>query len=91
MLIRDMCGGCEELKEALKEPIEKGEIGLVDVKSEEGQKAAATLGVEYVPAIYFDDGGRLHRCAVKPREGAIDIECDDAPADAQASAPQPPE
>lgn len=85
MLTREDCGGCAEMKEALADPIAKGEISVVDVKSEEGQKAVSVLKVEYVPTIYFDDNGTYHRCEIKQRDGAVDVECSSEP---EGSSPQ---
>lgn len=76
LLVRDDCGGCEDLQEALKEHIQNGAIKVVNVKTDEGRVAAETLKVAEVPFMYFEDNyGIYHRCTVKPREGFVDVEC----------------
>jgi hypothetical protein len=46
------CGGCETLKERLKDLVEKGYVTFMDVEdSEEARSLVEKLGIKQVPAI----------------------------------------
>lgn len=60
------CGACKPIKEALKERIASGEIGMLDASTEEGFKIAKDNGVTGVPeCLEQNEDGTYKACSLE--------------------------
>jgi glutaredoxin len=71
LLTHPDCGYCAAVKEAMKDEIANGEIGIIDISTEEGYKIATEVGAESVPnCVEKDDNGKYKLCDLKKLVGA---------------------
>ena len=59
------CGGCEGVKKALSEAISKGEIREVAITSDEGNRIADELDLDWVPeCVEKSADGKYTKCSL---------------------------
>lgn len=58
------CGGCAEVKDALKDEIASGQIEEVDAESERGEKIANELNLDMVPECVEEVNGKYKKCSL---------------------------
>lgn len=54
LLVSDNCPGCDVMKEIFRDEIERGEIQIVNVKTEEGRRIVEKLNIYTVPKLVVD-------------------------------------
>ena len=69
-----LCSGCQLLKEAFKEEIEKGEIIYVDAESKKGKMYDELFDIKEYPFIVYRDKDVYKKCEVKVEGDDITIE-----------------
>ena len=55
ILTHPECGFCKTIKETLKEDIETGKLGIIDISTDEGYKIAMDIGADSVPSCVEKD------------------------------------
>ena len=56
------CGGCADVKAALKEEISRGDIEEVDAESAKGETIAEELNLDMVPECVEEVNGKYKKC-----------------------------
>jgi len=72
------CVLCDIAKEQLSEEIDKGEMEIIDIKSDEGKKLVEELKIKKIPVIIKEKEGKVIACGVdfNAEEGKIKITCE---------------
>lgn len=71
LLTHPDCGYCVAIKEAMKDEIASGQIGLIDISTDEGYKIAMDVGAESVPScVEKDEKGKFKLCSLEELVGA---------------------